>query len=159
MPIKNITVSAFEQIQKQGKPIALIDVLSPEKFAENHIANSLNAPLSTLNAKALMAMRGKSANDPLYVICQAGITSTKACEKFKAEGFENVINIEGGKNAWQAAGFPLEKETATSQNTDHLILGLVILFGTSFSLLIHPTFSALPLFAGIWHLFSACSKS
>lgn len=153
MPIKNITVSELDQIRRQGQEIALIDVVPSANFAKSHVSHSLNTPLANLNPSTLMAIRGNRATEPLYIICQAGISSVEACEKFMAEGFENVVNIEGGKNAWKRAGFPLEKETTeSSQNKNKRIIGLVILLGAVLSLLIHPAFTALPFFAGLWLL-------
>lgn len=151
MLIKSIPVSKLNQIRKQGKALALIDVVPSANFAKSHVAHSLNTPLANLNPSTLMAIRGDHANEPLYIICQAGLTSVKACEKFIEAGFENVINIEGGKNAWRAAGLPLEKETTTSsQNKSKGIMGLIILLGAVLSLLMHPAFIALSLCAGLW---------
>jgi rhodanese-related sulfurtransferase len=50
---------------------------------------------------------GYTKEEPLYVICAAGGRSRQAATKLAAAGY-NVINVEGGTNAWKGAGYPVE---------------------------------------------------
>lgn len=49
-----------------------------------------------------------SADKPLYVICKAGGRSRSACELLTSAGMTNIINVDGGTDAWIAAGLPVE---------------------------------------------------
>ena len=45
----------------------------------------------------------------LAVTCLDGRNATLAGATLKAMGYQNVVVLEGGMAAWQAAGLPLEK--------------------------------------------------
>ena len=68
-----------------------------------------NVPLDTLNPTALMQSRTTSPDEPLYFICAVGGRSAWACEMMMAAGYENVVNVEGGTQAWFAAGLPVQQ--------------------------------------------------
>jgi rhodanese-related sulfurtransferase len=44
----------------------------------------------------------------IVVYCRSGSMSNIAAEELISFGFTNIINLEGGFNAWTVAGFPLE---------------------------------------------------
>ena len=43
----------------------------------------------------------------VVVQCAGGVRSMRAAQALVAAGHEHVINLEGGINAWKAAGLPL----------------------------------------------------
>lgn len=48
------------------------------------------------------------AKDALIVLyCRTGSMSTAAARDLVAEGYTNVVEVDGGFNAWQAAGYEL----------------------------------------------------
>lgn len=155
MAIQNISATELEQLRRSGKKLALIDVVPSPSFEEWHVDGSVNTPLKTLNPSGIMEFRGNEAEDPLYVICQAGIGSIKACQRFEDAGFENSINVEGGKLAWEKAGLPLVRgKNPTSEGQRlHLFSGVIALSGSILTFLIHPAFLALPLFVGGYLIF------
>lgn len=46
---------------------------------------------------------------PVLTICGAGPMSAMGAKTLKDMGFENVAYVEGGTQAWQAAGLPTEQ--------------------------------------------------
>ena len=44
-----------------------------------------------------------------YVYCHAGKRAGNTQAVMQEMGFKQVINVEGGLSAWEAAGFPIEK--------------------------------------------------
>lgn len=107
MPVR-ITVEQFAPISRQGG-FDLIDVRTPDEFYELHAVGALMMPLDGLNPRAIMESRGDRAGEPLYIICRSGSRSILACGLFEKAGFTNVISIEGGTQAWQAAGLPVNR--------------------------------------------------
>ena len=43
-------------------------------------------------------------NAPIVLYCRSGSMSTSAAEVLVAEGYDNVMELDGGFNAWDAAG-------------------------------------------------------
>ena len=74
----------------------LVDVRTPEEYAEGHIPGSVNIPLAALPAR--MDELG-DLDRPLFVHCLSGGRSGQAVMFLKREGFTNVKNI-GGINAY-----------------------------------------------------------
>jgi rhodanese-related sulfurtransferase len=44
---------------------------------------------------------------PLVLICRSGARSLRAAQFLRQVGFEQVTNVQGGTEAWRAAGKPL----------------------------------------------------
>ncbi len=81
-----------------------VDVRTPEEYAGGHAARAVNIPLDTLMSN----LDRLEKNEPVYLICQSGRRSMQAAEMLKEAGFNNVLNVAGGTNAWQSAGLPME---------------------------------------------------
>ncbi|MGR8940008.1 MAG: rhodanese-like domain-containing protein [Gammaproteobacteria bacterium] len=78
--------------------IGIIDVREAPEFAEGHIENAVNAPLSKLSEQMPKLFTNKKA--PLLVVCQNGTRSTTAAKTLAKAGFEQIFVITGGMNAW-----------------------------------------------------------
>jgi rhodanese-related sulfurtransferase len=105
--IKSIDCQSLYQASLRG-PIELIDVRTPEEFAEGHAAMARNLPLSSFDPASIAGTRGTPKDGPIYFICAVGGRSAWACEVMMAAGYENVVNVEGGTQAWYLAGLPIE---------------------------------------------------
>ena len=77
----------------------MIDVREPDEYAAGHVPGAVSVPLATV-ADHLDAFRG---DEPIYVICQVGGRSRRACEFVEAHGVE-AVNVAGGTGAWIASG-------------------------------------------------------
>jgi rhodanese-related sulfurtransferase len=106
-PIKSIDCQSLYQVSLRG-PIKLIDVRTPEEFAEAHASMAENLPLSSFDPTSI-AKAHASSSEPIYFICAVGGRSAWACETMMAAGYENVVNVEGGTQAWYLAGLPIEQ--------------------------------------------------
>jgi rhodanese-related sulfurtransferase len=105
--VKSVSCSELRDRLREG-PVEIIDVRTAEEFQEVRAAAARNVPLDALDPHALMRSRTRSPNEPLYFICHLGGRSAAACAMVTAAGYLNVINIEGGTDAWIAAGLPIE---------------------------------------------------
>ncbi len=127
-----ITINEFAPISQRGG-FDLIDVRTPDEFYELHAVGALLMPLDGLNPQAIMESRGERAQEPLYIICRSGNRSIVACGLFEKAGYTNVISIDGGTQAWQSAGLPLNRGIRRPISIDRqirLVAGLSTLAGS-----------------------------
>jgi glyoxylase-like metal-dependent hydrolase (beta-lactamase superfamily II)/rhodanese-related sulfurtransferase len=108
----HITPREFAAVAASGGA-PLIDVRTPAEFGVARVPGALNVPLDRLDPQALRARLG---DRPFYVICQTGMRSQLAVQKLREAGFDAVIHVDGGTNAWQAAGLPVERGPVVSRN-------------------------------------------
>ena len=74
--------------------IVVVDVRREAKFADGHVRNALNLPLSEMTDVAQIANFEENQN--LYVHCAGGYRSVIAASLFKRHGIHNVRNVLGG---------------------------------------------------------------
>ncbi len=112
MTFRSMSPAEVQAIIAQGRPMDLIDVRSGIEFASVHAVGARHVPLGSLDPAAVLATRNGGTDDPIYCICQSGVRSAAACQRFIDHGFTNVVNVSGGTGAWVAAGLPVERGTA-----------------------------------------------
>jgi rhodanese-related sulfurtransferase len=71
---------------------------SPD-FIQSHIEKAINAPLSKL-AEQLPSLQ-KYQKNLLIVTCQTGTRAAAAAKLLTKSGFENVLVLTGGMDAWR----------------------------------------------------------
>lgn len=86
-----------------AEPGSLIDVRSPEEFADGHVPGAVNVPLEDVLADP--ARHG--GRGTVHVICQSGRRSLAAAEAMVAAGVP-AVSVAGGTQAWIDARRPVE---------------------------------------------------
>ena len=86
----------------------LLDVREPDEYAAIHAVNAKLIPLGEVGArlKEIEAYKDK----PVAVICRSGRRSAQAVSLLKESGFTQVVNVEGGTQAWVQAGLDVIKQ-------------------------------------------------
>lgn len=158
--IASIAPGQLAQLAQQRR-VDVIDVRTPAEFREVHADLARNVPLDSLDPHAVMSQRNGSASDPLYVICRTGTRAAKACEKFHAAGYTNVVNVEGGTEAWVAAGLPVVrgKKTIALERQVRIVAGFLVLLGAVLALTVHPYFAALSALVGAGLMFAGITDT
>jgi rhodanese-related sulfurtransferase len=103
---KRASALQVTQLIKRGKT-TVIDVRSTEEFAAGHLRDAKNIPLADLAARIGELEKSKARS--VVVVCQGGARADKAVRQLAAAGFEDVVSLDGGLAAWQAAGLPVAK--------------------------------------------------
>ncbi len=158
MSTRTITVTELHAKLKSGETIDVIDVRMPNEFAQVHAVVARNFPLDSLDPQRVMKNRNGSSHLPLYVICKSGTRSNMACIKFRELGFENVVTVEGGTSAWEAAGLPVMRsekkmKVIAIDRQMRIVAGSLVILGVLLSLQ-HPWFIGLSAFIGAGLLFA-----
>ena len=100
-----VDVGGLVRAQEAKEVNLLLDVRSPEEFAEGHVANSLNMPLGDLERRVSELARWQNAE--IWVICRSGRRSAAAASILSSRGFR-VADVGGGVEGWRAAGLSLK---------------------------------------------------
>ncbi|WP_456695153.1 rhodanese-like domain-containing protein [Aeromicrobium sp. P5_D10] len=100
--------SNIPTIDVQGVPSpltdghALLDVREPHEWAAGHIDGAVHIPLGDLPTR----LGELDPTTPTLVICHLGGRSARATQWLQAQGYD-ATNVEGGMEAWEAAGLPV----------------------------------------------------
>ena len=108
MSLNVITVDELKVRHESDDSLELIDVRTPGEYQMIHVEFAENHPLDKLNVKTINESRA-NPDQPLYVICKMGGRSAKACQQFVDAGITNVVNVEGGTDAWVKAGLHVQR--------------------------------------------------
>lgn len=90
-----------------GESISLVDVRETEPFHARHIGGSVNAPDSQTTALVRKVQAMKRA----VLVCEDGRLSAMVARTLGFCGFRDLAILEGGLQAWVAAGGALCETT------------------------------------------------
>jgi len=108
--IEDITPQeAFTLIQEnQNKPdFIILDVRTPEEFADGHIENAANIDFHSETFRDELDNLDK--NKTYLIYCRSGSRSGKALNIIAELNFEEVYNVSGGISTWNAEELPTVK--------------------------------------------------
>ncbi|HEX5392490.1 MAG TPA: rhodanese-like domain-containing protein [Rhodocyclaceae bacterium] len=113
---KSVKECAAAQMKQQlpDASLLLLDVREPEEFVRGHLPGAINIPRGMLE----FAISGNSALQdlarPVVVYCKTSGRAALSAVALQGMGFQNVVSIAGGFDAWQAAGYPVDKPADVS---------------------------------------------
>ena len=90
--IKNTDINQGLQDYRHTSGAVLLDVRTPQEYADGHIPESKNIPLSSLSQPDAVTVQ---KDTPLFVYCYSGSRSRQAAEILKSMGYTNVKNLGG----------------------------------------------------------------
>src|SRR5262245_35812161 len=107
--LQSITPRQLDERRHNAQAVRLIDVRSPAEFREAPADVALNVPLNQLDPGTVPVLCPET--EPLYVMSRQGLRARQACERLRAAGCANVVNVEGGAEGWMNAGLPVVRAT------------------------------------------------
>ena len=92
-------VSAREAISmmEEEKDYIILDVRTPEEYAQAHIPGAINIPNETIADRPPEQLPDKGAL--ILVYCRSGNRSKQASRKLAAMGYTSIVEF-GGINSW-----------------------------------------------------------
>jgi rhodanese-related sulfurtransferase len=98
-------VGAVEARDLVGDSTVVLDIRTPEEFAEGHIAGAFNIDY---HAADFADRIGALDQEAVYLVyCRSGSRSGQAMDLFRDLGFVEVHELEGGILTWVGEGLPL----------------------------------------------------
>lgn len=101
MSVREITIEELKIALITGAQV--IDVRETDEYVSGHVSGATHIPLGTVPNN----IEPFRSDDDIYVICQSGGRSMRACEFLHDQGITNVVNVIGGTAGWIALGNPV----------------------------------------------------
>lgn len=92
----------------QRSAAVLIDIREPDEFAARHIAGALSRPLSQFDPERLAHVAGRE----VVFTCKTGMRTGANCDRLADAIPGEAFVLEGGVDAWAAAGLPVRSGAA-----------------------------------------------
>jgi rhodanese-related sulfurtransferase len=139
MTIQTIDVKTAKQWLDNDEAI-LIDVREPAEHAFQKIEGAKLHPVGSICCSGI-----PQTDKKILIHCQKGMRGSNACQKLIEENEAlEVYNIEGGIEAWQRAGFPVEssgKKMLPLDRQVQLTIGLSVLTFGLLGYFVNPAFA------------------
>ena len=94
---RQINVSDAIAMMEKESGYIILDVRTPEEFADKHIPGAINIPNETISTEEIPELPNK--DQLILVYCRSGNRSKQASEKLVALGYTNIVEF-GGINDW-----------------------------------------------------------
>jgi len=100
-------ISVDEAYAKYQAGTFLLDVRTPEEWADFHVPNTTWIPLDELPDR----LKELPTDQEIVVVCRSGNRSQKGRDILRQAGFTQVSSMAGGLNQWRDAGYPVESSS------------------------------------------------
>lgn len=137
----------------------LLDVRTPGEFETAHIPGAYNVPLDTL---AEHAREIRSVVDAeIVLVCQSGNRARQADSALRSLGMSNLHLLDGGMNAWQAAGMNTNRRAKriSLERQVRITAGSIVAVGAILALAFNPLFAVIPALIGSGLVFSGLTDT
>ena len=94
---RQISMTDAVTMMEEESGYIILDVRTPEEFAERHIPGAINIPNETISTEEIPELPDK--DQLILVYCRSGNRSKQASEKLAALGYTNIVEF-GGINDW-----------------------------------------------------------
>lgn len=151
----SLSPSRVAELLREGRAV-LFDVREPDEFARSHVNGARSRPLSSLEAAPLRLPPGKMA----IFTCRSGMRTAANRGRLIAAGGDGACILEGGVDAWAAAGLPLARDPRAPlelMRQVQIVAGSLVLVGVALGLVLHPAFFGLSAFVGAGLAFAGAS--
>jgi rhodanese-related sulfurtransferase len=110
--VTNVTVGKAQVLirERAGKPdFVILDVRTPEEFAEGHIASSVNLDVQSRDFEN--ALKKLDRKKSYLVYCRTGNRSRMATVAMESLGFRSIFHMNEGIVKWKQQGLPLTRRS------------------------------------------------
>jgi rhodanese-related sulfurtransferase len=95
----------LERQSKDHKHLLVLDVRTPQEYAEGHVPGAVNVPYDQLPSRLAEVPKDKD----VVLYCKSGRRAGIAADVLAANGYTRLSHLEGDMNAWVEKGRPIAK--------------------------------------------------
>jgi len=107
-PIKQLTTQEMTYLVNRESGV-VVDTRSDKDFKDGHIVDAIPLNNDKVSKNDFSSLE-KHKEDPIIVVCSAGISASKVASQLAKAGFTRVNILKGGMSAWLTAGLPTTKK-------------------------------------------------
>ena len=94
---RQISMDEAIAMMEEKNDYIILDVRTPEEFAEKHIPHAINIPNETIGTAEIPELPDKE--QLILIYCRSGNRSKQASDKLVRLGYTNIVEF-GGINDW-----------------------------------------------------------
>lgn len=145
--VTSVSPQRLYTLRSQGIDVDLIDVRTPVEYRAGHASGAKLLPLDDFGPETLarhLQDTGAGRSESLYLICQSGSRAQQAAERLAEAGHPNVSLIEGGTEAWEKAGLPMQRcgNAISLERQVQIAIGVLLVLKVFFGFTVHELFFA-----------------
>ncbi len=91
--IRHVSMNDIVKIMEENKDYVIVDVRTPDEYAEGHIPNAINIQNETINETVYNKLKDK--NQLILIYCRSGSRSRQAAYKMQKLGYTNIVEFGG----------------------------------------------------------------
>ena len=100
---RQVSMDEAIAMMEEENDYIILDVRTPEEFAEKHIPDAINIPNETIGTEEIPELPDKE--QLILVYCRSGNRSKQASDKLVRLGYTNIVEF-GGINDWPGETVP-----------------------------------------------------
>ncbi|MDK4680283.1 rhodanese family protein [Kingella negevensis] len=147
------TLNAAQVAEKLQQGAVLVDIRSVNEYRAKHIVQAQSMPLDELDKLS------PPSQAVVIFHCLSGMRTRQNWDKLRAfaHNAAEIYVLDGGLNAWEQAGLPVEKVANAPMDIMRQVqiaAGSLVLLGVIFGALVSPVFYVLSAFVGVGLVFA-----
>ena len=91
-----LSVQAIKARLDAGESLLLVDIREPYELMISHLDGAQAIPMSEIQDRYTEIPRDR----PVVIFCHHGVRSVRVIEALQEIGYTNLINMQGGIDAW-----------------------------------------------------------
>ena len=149
----------LDALLESNPGIRLLDVRTPAEYEGAHIRGAYNVPLDVLGEHGREIRASVAA--PVVLVCQSGQRARKAEEALRSAGMPNLHVLDGGLNAWLAAGRPAVRGAPrlSLERQVRIAAGALAALGGLLAVAVNPLFALLAAAVGSGLVFAGVTNT
>ena len=104
--VYSISMEDFISKYDQNNKVQVLDVRTPDEYAEGHIPGAKLVPLNEVTSGANIPY---DKNSLIYAVCRSGHRSMQATQYLRDHGYTDIWSVDGGTMSWIGHNKPTDK--------------------------------------------------
>lgn len=108
--MRDVTAEEVHKIVDEKEDAVIIDVLSSDSYAKQHVPGSISIPSGEPQFLERVAEKVPDKETPVVLYCSGPTcdASPEAAERLEEAGYQDVREFRGGLQEWESSGYTFD---------------------------------------------------